>query len=155
MERSKRLRAAFRLSSRRPDDTVLVKISQDQIARRIVLLLRCPIFAEGMTSTEIGTNLEKEKETYRSVVLPRLSEFQSSGLVVEEPTRPIGPPKYKLTPNGRSLADWLYEEILHRKDNLQRWEVEWDEALDSREKPKIDAVKSRIQGELLDFVYYV
>jgi len=108
---------------------VLAKISQDQISRRILLLLRCPVFAGGMTSTEIGTNLEKGKESHRSVVLPRLIEYESS--------------------------DWLYDEVLRRKDNLLKWEIDWDEVLDSRDGPKIDAARSKIQGELLSFLYYV
>jgi len=143
------------LPSQEPDETVLAKVSQDQISRRILLLLRCPIFAEGMTSTEIGMNLEKGKESYRSVVLPRLSEYESSGLVAKEPSKSIGPPKYKLTPGGRLTADWLYDEVLRRKDNLLKWEIDWDEVLDSRDSSKIDAVRSKIQGELLSFLYYV
>jgi len=143
------------LPTQEPDVTVLAKVSQDQISRRILLLLRCPIFGEGMTSTEIGTNLEKGKESHRSVVLPRLSEYESSGLVVKEPSKPIGPPRYKLTPGGRSIADWLYDEVLRRKDNLLKWEIDWDEVLDSRDGPKIDAARSKIQGELLSFLYYV
>ena len=122
----------------------------------MLLLLRCPIFAgEGLTSTEIGANLEKGKETFRSVILPRLNDFQSSGLVVEEAAKPIAPPKYKLTPDGRSVADWLYENILLRKDQLQQWEVVWDEALDTRDESKISAAKSKIQTELLSFLYFV
>lgn len=128
-------------------------MSQDQVARRTILLLRCPIFSNGATTTIIGKNLERAHVYPRKTILPRLDKLQTFGLVTLSLTA-VGPPMYTLDKDGRRCANLLYEKI-RRTKQLKKWDSDWDEVLETGGKSEISRRKTQIQEELLDFLYFV
>jgi hypothetical protein len=134
---------------------LLELISQDQLARRIVLLLGCPPSGDGLTSTQIGTNLERGKERDRGVILQRLGRLADAGVIEHFMPGPLGPRMYRLTSDkGQKLAKWLYRDMLRRQDQVDAWESKWDEVLETQDKGKIEKVKTEIIDDLLSFLYY-
>lgn len=120
------------------------------------MLLRCPPFADGQTSTQIGTNLERGKAYHRAVILPRLEKLEESGVIEHHMPGPLGPRMYRLTAEqGRKLANWLYRDILKRQQELESWDSKWDEALETQEKSKIEKVRAELIDTVLAFLYYL
>jgi hypothetical protein len=134
-------------------EEVLSYLSQDQVARRTILLLRCPIFSNGVTTTKIGENLERAHVYPRKTILPRLDKLRTLGIVTLSLTS-VGPPMYILHGAGRRCANMLYEK-LKRTEQLEKWDSDWDEVLQTGDSSAMSRRKTQIQEELLAFLYFV
>jgi len=101
----------------------------------------------------IGKNLERAHAYPRKTILPRLDKLRALGVVTLSPTA-VGPPMYILHRDGWRCAKMLYEK-LKRTEQLEKWDSDWDEVLQTGSKDEIPRRKTQIQEELLDFLYFV
>ena len=61
---------------------------------------------------------------------------------------------YILHRDGRRYAKMLYEK-LKRTEQIEQWDSDWDEVLQTGDRDEIPRHKKQIQEELLDFLYFV